>query len=61
MQRKFETFGKFKEFQAEAEKQLGKSLKVPRYDRGGEYLDYEFKDHLHEHGIQSQFTAPGMP
>ena len=28
MQRKSETFGKFKEFQAEAEKQLGKSLKV---------------------------------
>ena len=27
MQRKSETFGKFKEFQAEAEKQLGKSLK----------------------------------
>ena len=28
MQRKFETFGKFKEFFAEVEKQLGKSLKT---------------------------------
>ena len=61
MQRKSETFGKFKEFQAEAEKQLGKSLKVLRSDRGGEYLDFEFEDHLREHGIQSQLTAPRTP
>ena len=53
MQRKYETFGKFKEFQAEAEKQLGKSLKALRSDRGGEYLDFEFEDHLREHGIKS--------
>ena len=38
MHRKSETFGKFKEFLAEAEKQLGKSLKTLRLDRGGEYL-----------------------
>ena len=30
-------------------------------DRGGEYLDTEFKDHLIEHGIVSQLTAPGTP
>ena len=47
MHKKSETFGKFKEFMAEAEKQLG------------EYLDIEFKDHLLEHGILSQLTAPG--
>ena len=51
MQRKFESFGKFKEFLAEAEKQLGKSLKTLRSDRGGEYLDNEFEDYLLEHGI----------
>ena len=39
MHKKSETFGKFKEFMAEAEKQLGKSLKTLRSDRGGEYLD----------------------
>ena len=39
MHRKFETFDKFKKFHAEAEKQLGKSLKVLRSDRGGEYMD----------------------
>ena len=61
MQRKSETFGKFKEFLAEAERQLGKSLLCLRSDRGGEYLDTEFKDHLIEHGIVSQLTAPGTP
>ena len=35
MRRKSETFEKFKEFHAETEKQLGKSLKVLRSDRGG--------------------------
>ena len=61
MHKKFETFGKFKEFMAEAKKQLGKSLKPLRLDRGGEYLDTEFKDHLLEHGILSQLTALGTP
>ena len=53
MHKKSETFGKFKEFMAEAEKQLGKSLKTLLSDQGGEYLDTEFKDHLLEHGILS--------
>ena len=53
MQRKSETFGKFKEFLAKDERQLGKSLLCLRSDRGGEYLDIEFKDHLIEHGIVS--------
>ena len=61
MHKKFETFGKFKEFMAEAEKQLGKSLKTLRSYLGGEYLDTEFKDHLLENGILSQLTAPGTP
>ena len=61
MQRKSETFGKFKEFLAKAEKQLGKSLKTLRSDRGGEYLDNEFEDYLLEHGIVSQLTAPRTP
>ena len=61
MQRKSETFGKFKEFQAEAEKQLGKSLKALRSDRGEEYLDFEFDDHLCEHGIQFQLIISEKP
>ena len=61
MHKKSETFGKFKEFMEKAEKQLGKSLKTLRSDREGEYLDTKFKDHLLEHGILSQLTAPGTP
>ena len=61
MHKKSETFGKFKEFMAEDEKKLGKSLKTLRSDRGGEYLDTEFKDRLLEHGILSQLTTPGTP
>ena len=61
MHKKSETFGKFKEFMAEAEKQLGKSLKTLRSDRGGEYLDTEFKDHLLKYGILSQLTATRTP
>ena len=61
MHKKYESFGKFKEFMAEAEKQLGKSLKTLQSDRGGEYLDIEFKDHLLEHGILSQLIASRTP
>ena len=61
MQKKSETFGKFKEFMAEDEKNLGKSLKTLRSYRGGEYLDTEFKDHLLQHGIVSQLIVLGTP
>ena len=61
MQRKSETFEKFKEFRAEVENQLGKTFKTLRSDHGGEYLDTEFEDYLLEHGILSQLTAPGTP
>ena len=61
MHRKSETFGKFKEFLDEVEKQLGKTVKTLQYDRGDEYLDNDFKDFLIEHGILSQLTAPSTP
>ena len=46
MRHKSEAFEKFKEFRFEVEKQTGKSIKVLRSDRGGEYLNSEFLDHL---------------
>ena len=61
MKYKSETFEKFKEFRTESEKQLGKSLKVLRSDRGSEYMDSEFIDYLIENGIVSQLTTPGTP
>lgn len=51
MQRKCKTFEKFKQFHAKAEKQLSESIKTLRSNRGGKYMDYEFKDHLIENGI----------
>ena len=38
MKYKSEAFEKFKEFRTEVEKQLGRSIKTLRSDRGGEYL-----------------------
>jgi hypothetical protein len=61
MQRKSESFDKFKEFRAEVEKQTGKYVKALRSDRGGEYLSGDFIGYLREHGILSQLTAPGTP
>ena len=61
MHRKSETFEKFKEFRVETEKQLGKPIKALRSDRGGEYLDEEFRSYLTDNGILSQLTAPGTP
>ena len=61
MKYKSEAFEKFKDFRNEVEKQLGRSIKKLRSDRGGEYLSVEFIDYLKEHGILSQWTPPGTP
>ena len=59
--RKSKCFDKFKEYRADVEKRLGKSIKTLRFDRGGEYLLGEFRNYLSEAGIQSQLSAPGTP
>ena len=61
MKHKSETFEKFKEFQNEVENQRGKKIKFLRSDRGGEYLSYEFDEHLKSCGIVPQLTPPGTP
>ena len=58
---KSETFDKFKVFKAEVEKQLDRSIKSLRSDRGGEYLSNEFIDYLAQAGITSQTAAPRTP
>ncbi|BFG35090.1 hypothetical protein CerSpe_213640 [Prunus speciosa] len=58
---KSEVFKKFKEFKNEVEKQIGKSIKILRSDRGGEYLGIEFLEYLKKHGILSQWTPLGTP
>src|SRR4051812_25730113 len=61
MKHKSETFEKFKEFQSEVKNQRNKKIKFLRSDRGGEYLSYEFGEHLKKCGILSQLTPPGTP
>ena len=61
MQHKSDTFEKFKEYRAEVENQLGKTIKTLRSNRGGEYLDNDFEEFLVQHVIVSQLTAPGTP
>ncbi|GJV98963.1 zinc finger, CCHC-type containing protein [Tanacetum coccineum] len=48
-------------FQKEVENQLGKTIKLIRSDRGGEYLSQEFMDHLKDHGIIAHRTPPYTP
>ncbi|GKA97839.1 retrovirus-related pol polyprotein from transposon TNT 1-94 [Tanacetum coccineum] len=61
LQQKSETFDHFKRFKALTEKQSWKSLKVLRYDRGGEFLLNEFVSFCEEHGIKRELTAPYSP
>ena len=61
MRYKSEAFKRFKEFRNEVKKQLGKSIKSLRSDRGGEYLSQAFLDYLRANGILSQWTPPYTP
>ena len=42
MHHKSETFEKFRQFKSETEKQLGKTIKILRSNRGGENISGEF-------------------
>ena len=61
MKHKHEAFEMFKLFQSEVENQLNKTIKILRSDRGGEYLNEEFLNHLRNCGIISQHTPPRTP
>jgi len=67
---KSQSLEKFKIFKTEVENQCGKSIKVVRSDRGGEFygrhgetgqLMGPFAKYLEDYGIVSQFTMPGTP
>jgi transposase InsO family protein len=61
LKHKHEVFETFKVFKAEVELQLEKKIKALRSDRGGEYLNQDFKDFLTENGIVQNLTAPYTP
>ena len=61
IRQKSDVLEKFIEYKNEVEKQTGKSIKILRSDRGGEYLSNEFLTILKENGILSQVTPPYTP
>ena len=50
----------FRQYKLEVENQLGKTIKIVRSDRGGEY-DTSFEEFCSQHGIIHQTTAPYSP
>ena len=61
MKHKSETFEKLKQFQSEVENHCNNKIKFLQSDQGGEYLSYEFGNHLRKCGIVSQLTPPRTP
>nr|GFA39784.1 hypothetical protein [Tanacetum cinerariifolium] len=61
LKHKHEVFETFKVFQKEVENQLGKTIKLLRSDRTGEYISQEFLDHLKDDGIIAHRTPPYTP
>ena len=67
---KSDSLDKFKIFKTEVEKQLGKTIRIVRSDRGGEYYGKHdiagqhmgvFARYLQDCGIVAQYTMPGSP
>jgi len=54
-------FEYFKEFKSMVEKQTGKSIKILRSDKGGEYTLGAFIKYCKQNGIMQQFTVPHIP
>lgn len=61
MKRKNKAFDIFKIFQNEVQNQIGKKIKTIQLDRVGEYIGYEFDEHIKNYDIVSQLTPPGTP
>lgn len=51
----------FKKFHNEVENHIGKSIKMLKFDKWGEYLSDNFIDYLKMNGIISQWTPLGTP
>lgn len=61
MKHKSEAFSKFKEFEAEVEKESTEKICKLRTDNGGEYLSQEFEAYLKSRGIKHELTVPYSP
>jgi hypothetical protein len=54
-------FEKFKEFRIFYEKQCGRSIKFPRLENGGEYVDRPFEEYLIRFGIEWKWLVLHTP
>ena len=61
LKQKLEAFQMFKWYLARVEKEIGKSLKYPRSDRGGEFTSREFEEFCNDKGIKRQTSTPRTP
>ncbi|KAD2393209.1 hypothetical protein E3N88_40186 [Mikania micrantha] len=61
LKHKHEAFEVFKVFQNEVQNQLGKTIKAIRSDRGGEYLSYDFNEHLKKYMVRSMMSRANLP
>jgi transposase InsO family protein len=61
MSSKDQAFEKFRIFRTMVEKAIGRSIRVLRTDRGGEYLSGTFIEYCQAAGISRQLTAAYTP
>lgn len=61
MKTKYEVFKKFPEFKAEVEKLIGQSIKILRYENGGEYTSKELVAFWKYGGIKGELIFPYNP
>lgn len=61
MMYKHESFERFKEFKAQANKQTNKHIKAIRSNCGGKYMSAKLAQFLKENGIVSQLTPLATP
>lgn len=61
LSKKSQALQRFKAFKKLVELQSGKSIKVLRTDKGGEFCSNDFHSFCEEQGIQRELTAPHTP
>jgi hypothetical protein len=61
LKKKYEGFEKIKVFKALTQNQTGNILKAVRFDRGGEFISWNFKEFCDKHGIKREYTIPRTP
>ena len=61
LKQKYDAFQMFKWYLARVEKEIGKSLKCLRSERGGEFISNKFEIFFNDRGIKRQTSAPRTP